>query len=1143
MATLASLTVNLLAQTSRFTQPIRAAARTVQQFDRQADRMQNTLRQVEGATSSARTRLLAMTAALTVATKQATEYADSILAVHRQTGLAVESTQALRYAASQSHTDIATFEKGMRSFVRRAAEAAAGNISMAKGFDVLGVSVVDSEGRLKDTEALLMEVADGAARMGTEAEASAALMRVMGDAGRRLVPFMRQGSAGIRALMDEAERMGLIMDENAIATLGALGDQAALTSNRIGAMSRDMAYRFAPAVQVVLGWVNQLINGFFDLSAEQRQNIVRWSAYIGMVLGAVAAIGVLARVLTAGIGILRAFSMALSFVFSPMVLYIALALAAIAAFKIAWETDWKGIRTAVTTAWEQYIRPVWENMKTWVVNRAGDAWEWLTTTTWAEKWADVKGWLTDGWRWLVTLGGSAWVWLQNTDWAAHWKVVMGWLTAGWRWTIERFGDAWEWLDGHAPWVTDTLRELYDLINKGWTWAIDTGGAVWDWIKNLVPGEIVDLGKARLRLTIDAFGGLYDAIKTGLETGDWSGVWGATAGAWREGIKIAVTLMLASGAIQGLMSAISTGLGLVGAGAAGLSALGLPGVLGAISIGVALMEAIEHGGFKAFGANLIAALAAGIGIGMFTGSPYAGALAFTIVLNFRIGEWIGDRVNSLMESDFMRGVRGRLGTGPTREGELLLNPQYYGDREAYLQPVPKYGFWDRARIWWMNRGFQEGTPWTGWGPLDEVAGVVHRREAVIPWSALQKGPAGVLDFLGVPGFQDGRGEGFLRGALESARPALEALRPGLTDSLIDALEMLGQGVDLVREHVDELMRAIENGPQAIDDAINSVREFSEETEQAAKRQAALDGLLAELIGRLPELNRVLQGIDAGAVFGPTGSLIGAFAALTMESETVGRAFRMINEALGALADAAGMLLQPLLPLIYVLQSVLVPIFGVLGAVLEAVLLPIMPFVFESFKFVGIAVLFVAEVFQRARAFILDAVGGLVWGIGKFVDSLVGWVTSVGRNLMAAGDTMRRSAEDARKSADDMARQRQELADLTYEEAMARAKHTDEIERAIGGMINIPQGFRYALARMDAATPRAMPAHVTPAPSATVHPRPGLDVYSGVGLSGSGVQYVIHGDVYGWDDFKRKVQRANAESKRDGNLATYGFGGAT
>src|SRR5690606_7250498 len=51
-------------------------------------------------------------------------------------------------------------------------------------------------------------------------------------------------------------------------------------------------------------------------------------------------------------------------------------------------------------------------------------------------------------------------------------------------------------------------------------------------------------------------------------------------------------------------------------------------------------------------------------------------------------------------------------------------------------------------------YQSGTPWTGWGPTDEVAGVVHRREAVIPWDVLRRGPAAVLEFLGVPGFQHG-----------------------------------------------------------------------------------------------------------------------------------------------------------------------------------------------------------------------------------------------------------------------------------------------------------------------------------------------------------------------------------------------------
>src|SRR5690606_6828106 len=60
-------------------------------------------------------------------------------------------------------------------------------------------------------------------------------------------------------------------------------------------------------------------------------------------------------------------------------------------------------------------------------------------------------------------------------------------------------------------------------------------------------------------------------------------------------------------------------------------------------------------------------------------------------------------------------------------------------------------------------YQSGTPWTGWGPLNEVAGVVHRREAVIPWDVLRRGPAAVLEFLGAPGLQEGK----LGGPLGSA----------------------------------------------------------------------------------------------------------------------------------------------------------------------------------------------------------------------------------------------------------------------------------------------------------------------------------------------------------------------------------------
>src|SRR5690606_19201599 len=201
--------------------------------------------------------------------------------------------------------------------------------------------------------------------------------------------------------------------------------------------------------------------------------------------------------------------------------------------------------------------------------------------------------------------------------------------------------------------------------------------------------------------------------------------------------------------------------------------------------------------------------------------------------------------------------------------------------------------------------------------------------------------------------------------------------------------------------------------------------------------ALNQLYATLLARLPVINAVLKGMEAGAAFGPVGMAVGAVIALAMESGSVAHGFRMVNEVLGALANAVGMLLEPILPLIEVLRAVLVPVFTVLGTVLEAVLLPIMPFVLEALKILGIAILFVAEVFQRVRAFILDAVGTLVWGIGKAVDSLIGWLTKAGRDLMKAGDGMRKSAQAARDSADQLRRDREDLIRLTYDEAMARA----------------------------------------------------------------------------------------------------------
>src|SRR5690606_11467819 len=149
----------------------------------------------------------------------------------------------------------------------------------------------------------------------------------------------------------------------------------------------------------------------------------------------------------------------------------------------------------------------------------------------------------------------------------------------------------------------------------------------------------------------------------------------------------------------------------------------------------------------------------------------------------------------------------------------------------------------ARGWLTNTprglgppGYQSGTPWTGWGSTDEVAGVVHRREAVIPWDVLRRGPAAVLEFLGAPGFQAGYVPAAIGGLtdavllVESAIGSLESrgvIDPetarGLRELIDNLLGIVGSLYDRAKELWDQL------GQVDLDEYIDQARRFRDELE--------------------------------------------------------------------------------------------------------------------------------------------------------------------------------------------------------------------------------------------------------------------------------------------------------------------------
>lgn len=462
----------------------------------------------------------------------------------------------------------------------------------------------------------------------------------------------------------------------------------------------------------------------------------------------------------------------------------------------------------------------------------------------------------------------------------------------------------------------------------------------NWIKNMVYEYERQLGMADegaltipVQVAFDYTNETIQRLKAAFESGDFSEIVGVSADIWRTGANIAVGLTLAQGTVMSLIALIQSAFG-----DAGMGQSTIPGTLALVSVGVALVEALnsDGAGWKEFGKNLVTALALGIGIGAFTGSPKAGVLAFTIAVNLELGSRISnalqDEIDSLKES-FQEPIDIKLGR------VTMDDPTGYAKWVLEGRPVdtPAGGVY-------FYSGHQSGTPWTGWGPTDEIAGVVHRREAVIPWPALRKGIPGVLEFLGVPGFQEGRAvsvpgmstaQTIVTDMNSMFRDLGKTILAGLAklfDIIAGAIEALA--VALVGEEkvaeIKAFFAEMRKGLQDYMDSLSGVESFGNVVEDAAEEvdwwtqalrdmRTVFDETMKSWVQKVPILsdaiaayqNATTSAEEGGLGLGIAGGIAAAaLAALTAGSEELNKAIEAVSQGFAALLEPINGLLRSL-----------------------------------------------------------------------------------------------------------------------------------------------------------------------------------------------------------------------------------------
>lgn len=158
-----------------------------------------------------------------------TKMGDSIAKTSEQIGISAKAYQRLSFAAERSGASMRGLRKGLQNISKnlRDAEIAAGKgkgTGFTKALDDIGLSFKDLKGI--GPEKQLGIIGEALAKTADKGERLAQAQKLLGErSGPNLAVLLAEGTAGIKALGDEAERLGLVMSDKAVKASAAFQDR------------------------------------------------------------------------------------------------------------------------------------------------------------------------------------------------------------------------------------------------------------------------------------------------------------------------------------------------------------------------------------------------------------------------------------------------------------------------------------------------------------------------------------------------------------------------------------------------------------------------------------------------------------------------------------------------------------------------------------------------------------------------------------------------------------------------------------------------------------------------------------------------------------------------------------------------------
>lgn len=211
---------------------------------------------------------------------------EELLRVSKISGVAVDKLSALKFAAEQNEVPFETMATGLRFLQRNAANAAQGTGPAVEGFKQLGISVTDAGGKVKDADALLMEVSEALKNTSSDAERTRLAMLLMGRGGAASLPLLVQGADAISAAMQEAKEKGLVWSEEQAKAADDWNDSMSALKASMGGFLKSAVIPTMEALQPLLETTGK-ISGAVAVWADEHPRLAAGIGLTTVALGGI----------------------------------------------------------------------------------------------------------------------------------------------------------------------------------------------------------------------------------------------------------------------------------------------------------------------------------------------------------------------------------------------------------------------------------------------------------------------------------------------------------------------------------------------------------------------------------------------------------------------------------------------------------------------------------------------------------------------------------------------------------------------------------------------------------------------------------------------------------------------------------------